>query len=112
VLNLAEHRPGFDFVSLKWFRDAALPAGGYEWAKSDSTRHQVLSDAIARRLILTNKVPNPKDPSFPVTAIRVNRQMPEVMKIIGEAWYADSDFHPVEIRGEPLSATIIRERHR
>jgi hypothetical protein len=113
VLSLAERRPGFEFVSLKWFRDSALPAGGYQWAKSDQNRQDVLRDAIAKRLILTSKVANPKDPQFPVTAIRVNRSIPEVQKILGAATdLEDSDFHPVEIRGEPLSETIIRERRR
>jgi uncharacterized protein len=109
ALNLAEHRPGFGFVSLKWFRDSVLSAG-CEWAKSESTRQDVLRDAIARRFILTNKVPNPKDPQFPVTAIRLNRLLPEVQAILGTKQDTDTDFHPVEIRGEPMSATIIRER--
>lgn len=109
ALSLAEYRPGFEFVSLKWFRDSALPAG-YEWAKSESARQEVLRDAIVRRLILTNKVPNPKDPQFPVTAIRLNRLLPEVQELLGTKADADDDFHPVEISGEPMSATIIRER--
>jgi transcriptional regulator with XRE-family HTH domain len=29
---------------------------------------------------------------------------------LGQVSEADLDFHPVEIRGEPLSATILRER--
>lgn len=111
VLALAERRPGFEFVSLKWFRDSALPAGGYGWAKGEGARQDVLRDAIARRLILTNKVANPRDPQFPVTTIRLNRLMPEVQKILGETSdLAESDFHPVEIPGEPMSATIIKER--
>ncbi len=109
ALNRAEHRRGFDFVSLKWFRDTALPAEAFAWAQSDFSRREVLSDAIEKRLILTNKVPNPKSP-FPVTAIRLNRSLPEVSKVLGEKDDTDLDFHPVEIRGEPLSATIIRER--
>ncbi|MGD0567591.1 MAG: hypothetical protein ABSA78_04225 [Candidatus Sulfotelmatobacter sp.] len=109
ALSLAEHRPGFDFVSLKWFRDAALPAG-YAWAKTESTRHEMLRDAIARRLVLTSKVQNPKDPQFPVTAIRLNRLLPEVQTILGTNHEVDADFHPVEIGGEPMSTTIIRER--
>jgi hypothetical protein len=111
ALSLAEKRPGFEFVSLKWFRDSALPAGGYKWAESEQNRQDVLRDAIARRLILTSKVPNPKDPQFPVTSIRVNRLMPEVQKILDDSSNPeDLDFRPVEIRGEPMSQTIIRER--
>ncbi len=109
ALNRAEHRRGFDFVALKWFRDTALPAEAFAWAQSDFSRRQVLTDAIEKRLILTNKVPNPKSP-FPVTAIRLNRSVPEVSKVLGEKDDTDLDFHPFEIRGEPLSATIIRER--
>jgi len=110
VLSLAEHRPGFEFVALKWFRDSALPAGGYEWAKSDQKRQEILRDAIAKRLILTSKVPNPKDPQFPVTAIRLNRLMPEVKRVLGQPDDEDSDFNPVEIGGEPVADMIIRER--
>lgn len=109
ALNRAEHRRGFDFVALKWFRDTALPMETFNWAKSDSSRRHALSEAIEKRLILTNKVPNPKSP-FPVTSIRLNRSMPEVAKLLGEGLETDLDFHPVEIRGEPLSTTIIRER--
>jgi len=111
ALDRAEHRRGYDFVSLKWFRDTALVGENFEWAKSPSTRHQVLSGAIESRLILTNKVPNPKSAQFPVTAIRLNRLVPEVRKALGAGDGGDDlDFHPIEIRGEPLSTTILRER--
>jgi hypothetical protein len=110
ALDRAESRRGYDFVSLKWFRDAALPSAGLSWASADATRQNVLRGAIDRRLILTSKVPNPKAPQFPVTAIRLNRLMPEVKTILGSGEESAPDFHPVEIRGEDLSATILRER--
>ena len=110
ALDRAESRRGYDFVSLKWFRDAALPSEGLSWASSDATRQNVLRGAIEKRLILTSKVPNPKSPQFPVTAIRLNRLMPEVKTILGNGDDNSLDFHPVEIRGENLSATILRER--
>src|SRR5437879_3377550 len=53
ALDRAEHRRGYDFVSLKWFRDTALVGESFDWARSASTRHQVLSGAIESRLILT-----------------------------------------------------------
>ncbi len=110
ALDRAESRRGYEFVSLKWFRDAALPSTGLSWTSSDATRQNVLRNALDKRLILTSKVHNPKAPQFPVTAIRLNRLMPEVRTMLGNNEDNVPDFHPVEIRGENLSATVIRER--
>src|SRR5580700_3785062 len=33
-LDRSESKPGYDFVALKWFRDAVLPSAGFEWAAS------------------------------------------------------------------------------
>ena len=109
TLDRAESRPGYQFVALKWFRDVALAGESFGWAQSDSARQGILREAIERRLILISKVPNPKSPQFPVTAIRLNRLLPEIRAILGEQ-VADSDFRPVEIRGDQLSATVLRER--
>jgi hypothetical protein len=109
ALDRTESRPGYQFVALKWFRDVALPGEGFEWAQSDSARQSILREAIERRLILTGKVPNPKAPQFPVTSIRLNRLLPETQKILG-GQATESDFMPVDIRGETLSATVLRER--
>src|SRR6266496_1347275 len=110
ALDRAESRQGYDFVALKWFRDARLPFEGFICADTDAARQAALRNAIDRRLILTSKVPNPKSPQFPVTAIRLNRLMPEVKRILGNGDGNMLDFDPVEIRGESLSATIQRER--
>ena len=110
AVDQAEMRPGYDFVALKWFRDVFLPGQGYDWTMSDSTRQAVLRDAIERRLILTSKVPNPKSPQFPVTAIRLNRLHKDNQAILNAGQVSNSSFYPVEMRGESLSATILRER--
>ena len=110
ALDSAESRPGYGFVALKWFRDTALPAEGFAWASDHSARQMTLRDAIEKRLILTSKVPNPKSPQFPVTAIRLNRLMPEVKAILGSPDDRMSDFQPVPIRGENLSLTVLRDR--
>lgn len=110
ALDRAESRPGYDFIALKWFRDVFLPAQGFDWTKSDSSRQDVLRDAIEKRLILTSKVPNPKSPQFPVTAIRLNRLLADNQAILRAGQGSDSGFNPVEIRGENLSTTILRER--
>lgn len=110
ALDRAEGRPGYEFVSLKWFRDSALAHEGFTWAADETARHDVLREAIDRRWILTTKVANPRPPNFPVTAIRLNRQMPEVIAALGGRPGGNAVFHPVPIRGESLSATILRDR--
>lgn len=110
ALDRAEGRPGYEFVSLKWFRDAALVREGFSWAADEFTRHDVLREAIDRRWILTSKVANPRPPHFPVTAIRVNRQMPEVNAALGNRTGNSPAFRPIPIRGESLSATVLRDR--
>lgn len=109
ALDRAESRPGYQFVALKWFRDVALAAEAFEWVRSDSMRQDILREAIERRLLLTSRVPNPKSPQFPVTAIRLNRLLPETQAILGDPG-ADNEFNPMDIRGESLSATVLRDR--
>jgi hypothetical protein len=109
ALDRAESTPGWSFVSLKKFRDEILPLEDIPFLRSDVERQNALRYAIDKRLILRGKVQNPKSPQFPVTSIRLNRLMPEVQEVLGES-QKDLDFHPIHIKGEPLSATILRER--
>ncbi len=108
ALDRAESR-GIRFIALKWFRDVALVAEGFAWATDHTARQNVLADGIQRRLILTKKEPNPKSP-YPVTAIYLNRLMPEVNAILGGSKERAAAFQPVPIRGENLSATVMRDR--
>jgi hypothetical protein len=110
ALDSAESRPGWEFVALKKFRDETLAGERFKWGASDAMRQAVLREAIDRRLVLISKVPNPKSPQFPVTAIRLNRLMPEVQWILGGEAKSGLDFEPVAIRGESLSTTVLRER--
>ena len=89
---------GRQFVSLKWFRDTCLPQKGFAWGAAPEERYKVLTDAIDRRWILTSRIPNPKNPQFPVTAIRVNRPLDEVRTILDENAKASSPFAPISIR--------------
>ncbi len=109
ALDRAESTPGWSFVSLKKFRDEILPLEDVPSIRSDVERQNVLRSAIDKRLILKKPVPNPKSPQFPVTSIRLNRLLPEVQEVLGLP-KKDLDFHPIHIKGEPLSATILRER--
>ena len=109
ALDHAESIPGWSFVSLKKFRDEILPTADVPSIRTDVERQSVLRSAIDKRLILKKPVPNPKSPQFPVTSIRVNRLLPEVQEVLGLP-KRDLDFHPIHIKGEPLSTTILRER--
>jgi hypothetical protein len=112
ALDRAESTPGWNFVSLKKFRDEILPARPFApgaFQPADVHWEGAIRNAIEKRLILTGKVPNPKSPQFPVTSIRLNRLMPEVQEILGHQ-KKNLDFHPIRIKGEPLSAIILRER--
>jgi len=112
ALAQAESTPGWKFVSLKKFRDEVLlseASAPGEFQPTEVNWQDAIRSAIEKRLIITGKVPNPKSPQFPVTSIRVNRMMPEVQEVLGLP-KADLDFHPIHIKGEPLSATILRER--
>lgn len=111
ALDRAESRPGYKFVSLKWFRDTALKSEGFAWAVDDATRKSVLGDAIDNKLVLTSSVPNPGSP-YPTTAIRLNRLMPQVRRIFGveDGDVGMSNFKPLPIRGESLSSTVLRDR--
>jgi hypothetical protein len=112
ALDRAESTPGWSFVSLKRFRDDILPTEPFAPSEpkfSDVEWQELLRTAIEERLILTSKVQNPKSPQFPVTSIRLNRMMPAVQKILGKPMRS-LDFHPIRIKGEPLSTTILRER--
>lgn len=109
ALDRAESTPGWSFVSLKKFRDEILPSADVPSIRSDVERQSVIASAIEKRLVLTGKVQNPKSPQFPVTSIRLNRLMPEVQRVLGLP-RKNLDFHPIHIKGEPLSAIILRER--
>jgi hypothetical protein len=109
ALDAAEHK--VSFVALKWFRDQFLPGFGVAWAATAYAGQETIREAIERNLFLTRKVQNPKAPAFPTTAIQLNRDLPEVQRILGSRPVVQSRiFRPVDIAGEALSDTIIRER--
>jgi hypothetical protein len=111
ALDRAESRPGWNFVPLKKFRDEILPQEHLPSLANTAVHHRsLLESVIEKRFVLVGRVPNPKAPQFPVTTIRLNRLMPEVKAVLGQNASSDLDFHPVEIPGEPLSTTILRER--
>ena len=95
------------FVGLKWFRDQFLPRCGRGWAVDPRTSGAMLRHATEQRLILTSQVPNPNQPLYPVTAIRVNRRHPRFQP---SAPARTTRFRPVPIRGGPIAETVINDR--
>lgn len=95
-------RQHWSFVALKRFRDEVLPSKGYTWAADQEKRQAVLASAVEKGLVLTSKIPNPRSP-FPTTTIRLNRS--RMQDASGERRFA-----PVQIKGEALSSTILRDR--
>ncbi len=109
ALDSAERRGSF--VALKWFRDQFLPGHGASWATAPGAGHEVIKDAIERGIFFTSKIPNPKSPAHPTTVIRLNRQSSDVQQVLSsQPSKAARSFHPVQIAGEPMSATVIRDR--
>lgn len=100
ALEEAEHQ-GMAFVGLKRFRDIILPAKGFDWAMNADKRQAVLVGAVESGVVVTSKIANPRSP-FPTTTIRLNRSRVTTPR--------ERRFNPIRIQGEPLSATILRDR--
>jgi hypothetical protein len=101
---LAEaERGGHAFIALKWFRDSFLPRKAFRWNQNPETRQAVLAEAIQRGVVITSKIANPKTPAYPTTTIRLNRAEAGIPE---EA----QRFHPIEVLGEPVTASIDEDR--
>ena len=107
LLELRKVEATRPFVGLKWFRDRLLPTCGYDWARDARTSGALLRHASVQRLILTSQVPNPNQPTHPVTAIRMNRRHPHFHpKEPGRR----TKFKPIRIRGGAISDTVLGDR--
>lgn len=109
-LDRAERRPGFQFVALTWFRDKWFPVEDSEALSTLASPDALLRDTIEKGVVSTSRVANPFAREYPVTAIRLNRQHPQVIAVLGDPVGASPSFRPADIKGEPLSNTVIRDR--
>jgi hypothetical protein len=100
---LAEaEKAGKLFIAFKWFRDEELPRYKFDWTISQTLRQRVLAKAVEMGAIQTKPIPNPKSPQHPTTVVSLNRsEAPQTMP---------RRFNPIVVRGEPVSATIMRDR--
>ncbi|MGH9482239.1 MAG: hypothetical protein ACRD1L_09115 [Terriglobales bacterium] len=110
ALRLAERTPGHSFVALKWFRDTILPRQSQAWVKSPEARDRILREAEQRGWVTIEKIPNPRNPGFPTSTLRVAGSNAEVQRILGETPALGWGFTPIAIKGEPLSETVRRMR--
>lgn len=110
VKTLAEAEIGMPFVALKFLRDKLLPSVEASWTQEPELRQRNVGEAIARRLLITSKVPNPTALQFPTTAVRVNRSHPLVQEVLKALSGFDEGFSPVAILGRPLSDTVLEDR--
>ena len=108
ALLKAEADPRLSFVALKLLRDRLLGEIDERFVGRPDLGQQAISSALERGAVLAARVPNPKSPAFPTTALRLNRAHPDVMRML--ATDEDDDFEPVDLRGEPLSRTVIEGR--
>lgn len=83
ALDHAERDPQLSFISLKWFRDVYLLKRGLVWAEDPDLPRRVVQQATDSGMLQLHKVPNPKQPEFPVTSIRLDRRNPEVLRLLG-----------------------------
>jgi hypothetical protein len=103
-LDLQERRR--DFVWMGYVAKELLPGLGVAAQEA----HAVLQRMIGEGIINTTKHPNPKNPEYPATGVKLNREHPLVKRVLGNGKSGPSRFPLGRIQGEPLSETIIRER--
>lgn len=111
ILDAAERAPGRTFVAIKNFRDQILPAAGLARDQAGPC----LSRAIESGLIRTSKVPNPHNPEFPTTAVRLDRSNARVSSILSAPNPEAKErprprFEPLDLGPVSASEIVIRDR--
>ena len=81
VLSRAESDPAFTFVALKFLRDQLLPRH-VAWAAIPHEAQIQINRAIDAGAVHTTKVENPRQPQYPVTAVKLNRDSTIVQKVL------------------------------
>jgi hypothetical protein len=81
VLGRAEGDPNFSFVALKFLRDQLLPRH-VAWAAIPHEAQIQINRAIDAGAVVTTKVENPRQPQYPVTAVKLNRENAIVQRVL------------------------------
>ncbi len=106
-LDAAERTPRRNFVAWTWFRDKYLTAPRWKYGKGETQK--CIQSLVERSWIESKKVENPTNPAFPTATLSLNRQHPDVRRLL-EIGGAAARFAPVPIKGEALSESIVRDR--
>jgi hypothetical protein len=91
-------------ITLEWFRDDALMHSyKFDWLESAELRQRVIDKAIEAKGIRMVPIPNmvAGDPDVP-TLERVRVELPK----------DGQRFHPITVRGEPATVSMMRDRGR
>jgi len=76
----------------------------------DRRAAQVFFDrAVDDGCLILKKKRNPNNPEYPVTAVQLNMNHPEVQRTL-RADQSSQQYLPIPIRGGPASATLVRNR--
>ncbi|MGD2110783.1 MAG: hypothetical protein PVI86_15500 [Phycisphaerae bacterium] len=95
-----------DFVWAGFVVKDLLPGLGLESHEAQRWFDTLVDDEI----FVLDQRPNPNNPDFPSTNVRLNRDNDVVKRVLDRNGRSLGGFKPVEIRGEPASTTLIRER--
>ncbi len=87
-------------ITLDWFRDyAMLHSFKVDWPESSEFRQRVIDKTIEAKGIRIASIPNEVPGGPDVTTVStVKIEVPT------------DGYHPITVRGEPVSVTLIRDR--
>jgi len=103
VLEEAE-KAGKSPITLEWFRDyALLHSYKFDWLESVEFRQRVIDKAIEEKVIRAVTIPSKVGGGRNVTTVeRVRVELPK----------DGQRYHPIVVRGEPVSVSMMRDRGR
>ena len=74
VIKIREMESQNKFLAVSWLKNTKF--------KNDSIFQELLQLALDKNWLLTDRVPNPKKPTHPVLACKLNREHPEIKEIL------------------------------
>ncbi len=94
-----------DFVWINYVKDTMVRNFGLNHGDAQA----LVDELVENEILLLVRRPSLKTPGFQSTGVRLNREHPDVRGVLGNNGHGKR-FKPVPIRGEPASATLIRDR--